>query len=161
MNATLRAQDAVNVAFTDLRRGHLPAPYGSAHPGIPGTVEEVLRFDAPVQYLARATTCEAVLHDRAIPAGARMVLLYGAANRDPRRFERPDAFDIHREVKRTLAFGEGIHFCLGAALGRLEGQIALATISRRWPKLQLADSQVQWRPYPVFRGLAALRLKLQ
>ncbi len=100
---------------------------------IPAAVEEMLRFESPVQSLARRTRREVVLHGVRIPAGAEVRLLWGAANRDEREFERPDVFDPERTIRRHLAFGHGIHFCLGAGLARLEARIAFEEILARWP----------------------------
>ena len=85
--------------------------------GLPTAVEELLRFDAPVQMLARSTTAAVALHGQEMPAGSRVLLVYGAANRDQRRFPDPDRLDLARPALRHLAFGEGIHHCLGAPLG--------------------------------------------
>jgi len=125
------------------------------------TVEEGLRYESPIQVVARRTLEPIEVAGITVPANQPIALGLASANRDEGFFSNPERFDIRRTDNKHVAFGGGQHFCLGAALGRLEGQIALATISRRWPKLQLADSQVQWRPFPVFRGLAALRLSLQ
>jgi cytochrome P450 len=92
---------------------------------IPALVEEVVRFESPVQNLARTTTCDVELHGGTIPEGERVLLLFGSANRDGRYWPDPDRFDPAREPKRHLGFGEGIHFCLGAPFARLEARIAL------------------------------------
>ena len=123
------------------------------------TVEEGLRYESPIQMVARRTLAEIEVAGVTIPASQPVGLGLAAANRDAAFFPDPDRFDIRREENKHLAFGGGQHFCLGAALGRLEGQIALTTISRRWPQLAMTEPAVQWRPYPVFRGLSALNLK--
>jgi cytochrome P450 len=92
---------------------------------IPAAIEELLRFEPPIQHLARTTTESVTLHGRVIPAGARVLLLYGSANRDERRYSDPDVLDVERPPRRHLSFGEGIHHCLGAPLARLEARIAL------------------------------------
>ncbi len=92
---------------------------------IPAAIEEVLRLESPIQGLARTATVDVPVHDQVIPAGARVFLLFGAANRDGRRFDDPNAFDLDREAPKSLAFGEGIHFCLGAPLARLEARVVL------------------------------------
>ncbi len=97
---------------------------------IDAVIEESLRIETPVQYLARQTTGSTLVHDVEIPKGADVLLVYGAANRDERRFERAETFDIGRASQRHLAFGEGIHFCLGASLARLEARIALLAFLR-------------------------------
>ncbi|MEA2382567.1 MAG: hypothetical protein QOH72_2538 [Solirubrobacteraceae bacterium] len=100
-------------------------------------VEELLRFESPVQNAARTTSTEVTMHGVTIPAGARVALLFGAANRDPRRWEKPGTLDFTRKPKRHLAFGEGIHHCLGAPLARLEGRIALRTFLDRVPEYEV------------------------
>lgn len=104
---------------------------------IDATIEESLRMDSPVQYLARRTTKPAMIRDEQIPEGADVILIYGAANRDERHFERAEAFDIHRPTQRHLAFGEGIHFCLGAPLARLEARIAVPAFLRAFATYQI------------------------
>ena len=98
---------------------------------IPALVEEVVRFESPVQHLARTTTRDAELHGETIPEGSRVLLMFGSANRDERYWPEPDRFDPARDPKRHLGFGEGIHFCLGAPLARLEAQIALEAFFSR------------------------------
>ena len=105
---------------------------------IPGAVEEVLRAEAPTQALSRATTREAVLERGVIPEGKRVLLLWGAANLDEREFDDPDRFDIHRNAQRHLALGYGPHFCLGAALARLEAKVAFEEFLARIPDYGLA-----------------------
>ena len=115
---------------------------------IPSTVEESLRYDAPNQGLFRHTTRDVELHGVTIPAGKKVLLLFGAAGRDPRHFPDPDHFDIARSPNRHLAFGAGVHHCLGANIGRLEANIALECAVSRIAELKLVDEQP---PYvPVF-----------
>ncbi|HXJ35372.1 MAG TPA: cytochrome P450 [Candidatus Eisenbacteria bacterium] len=101
---------------------------------IPDAVEEVLRFDNSTQMLARVLTCDVPLHGRTMQAGKRVVLLVGSANRDERVFERASEFDIRRPPKPSLAFGYGIHVCLGASLARLEGRVALEEVLAHLPE---------------------------
>lgn len=107
---------------------------------MPRAIEEFLRLESPVQQLARTTTRSVHLRGTEIPRGARVVLVHGAANRDERRFERPDDLDFHREAKRTMAFGEGIHFCLGAPLARPEARIAVARLLARVSEFEITGS---------------------
>jgi cytochrome P450 len=123
---------------------------------LPDAVEELLRFDAPVQVLARTTTRSVELHDTAIPSGSRVLLVYGAANRDPQRYPDPDRLDLSRPVLRHLAFGNGIHHCLGAPLARQEARIALASVLARMPHYELAGPVVRNDNMVSTRGLAAL-----
>ena len=91
---------------------------------VPAAVEETVRFDCPVQNLGRQTTREVVVRGTTIPADSRVIVSYGAANRDPAAFEAPDEYRPGRSEKRHLGFGQGVHFCLGAGLALLEGAIA-------------------------------------
>ena len=111
----------------------------AADPGLGArAVEELLRFESPVQNMGRTTTSDVELHETVIPEGSRVLLLIGAANRDPREFADPDRLDLGRRIRRHLAFGEGIHHCLGAPLARLEGRVALQTLVGRFPAYEVA-----------------------
>ena len=125
------------------------------HPDrIPAAVEEVLRFDAPVQHLARLSVEDSELHGETIPAGSRILLLWASANRDERRWDEPDRFDVEREPKRHLAFGEGIHHCLGAPLARLESRLVLETLLSRAPEFEVGEPRRL--PQVVMRGISWL-----
>jgi cytochrome P450 len=102
-----------------------------------GAIEELLRFESPVQNMGRIATRDVELHGVGIPAGARVLLLIGAANRDPRAFEKPDLLDLTRAPVRNLAFGDGIHHCIGAPLARLEGCVALDELLARVPDYEV------------------------
>jgi cytochrome P450 len=119
-------------------------------------VEELLRYDAPVQYSGRVAKEDIEIGGKQIRAGQGVRMIVAAANRDPEVFDAPDTLDLTRDPNPDLAFGAGIHFCLGAQLARLEGQIALSTIVRRFPRLRLTGGDLRWRPAPVLRGLEAL-----
>lgn len=119
-------------------------------------VEELLRYDGPVQRTARITNADVEISGHKIPKGAMVVAVIGAANRDPAHFPDPDRLDVSRPDNRHIAFGFGIHFCLGAPLARLEGQITLETLLRRLPRLVLAIERPEWRDSQVLRGLKAL-----
>ena len=123
---------------------------------LPGAVEELLRYDSPVQRTGRMTNTDVELDGRKIGKGSLVVTAIGAANRDPAHFPDPDRLDITRRDNRHVAFGFGIHFCLGAPLARLEGQIALGTLLGRMPKLRLATSTLEWRESSTLRGLKRL-----
>jgi cytochrome P450 len=122
---------------------------------IPEAVEEVLRFEAPVQNIKRTTVSAAELLGEQIPAQSTVLLLTGSANRDERRFPDPDRFDISREPKRHLAFGEGIHHCIGAPLARLEGQIVIETILAEMPDYSLIGTPTRL-PNNIVRGYTSL-----
>ena len=125
---------------------------------VPALVEEALRWSSPVQLLFRQTREETTLGGVQIPSGAIVLPCYAAANRDPRRFADPDRFDIDRNTQGHLAFGLGIHFCLGAGLARLEARVALEAWTQRLPLWKRVDEQVAWTPSPFLRGPAALPL---
>jgi hypothetical protein len=121
-------------------------------------IEELLRYDSPVQLVHRSVRGEVRIGGKVIRAGQEAVLVLGAANRDPMRFAEPDRLDLARPDNRHLAFGHGLHFCLGAPLARLEGQIAFETLLARLPGLRLASERVEWRDGFVLRGLKAVPL---
>jgi cytochrome P450 len=127
------------------------------NPGlIASAVEELLRFDGPVQRTARIPSEDVTFGDRTIPKGEMVMPFIGAADRDPAQFPDPDRLDIARADNRHIAFGWGIHFCLGAPLARVEGQIAINTLVRRLPKLALATDQPEYRRSLTLRGLVTL-----
>ena len=127
------------------------------NPGLIGTaVEELLRYDGPVQRTARIPSEDLVIGGKTIPKGEMVMPFLGAANRDPAQFPDPDRLDITRTDNRHIAFGMGIHFCLGAPLARMEGQIAINTLLRRLPKLALASQQPEHRQSLTLRGLVSL-----
>lgn len=106
---------------------------------IPGAVEEMIRYEAPVQGLARVAATDMTLHEQTIPAGAAVWLAYAAANRDERRFPEPDKLDLFREQRRHLGFGEGIHHCIGAPLARLESRIAVQEFFTRFDEYEIVE----------------------
>ncbi len=123
---------------------------------MPRAVEEMLRYDSPVQMTVRLAKEEIHLHGKTILAGQKVVLCLGAANRDPAQFPHPDQFDIARRHNRHLAFGFGAHYCLGAALSRVLAAIAFPRLLRALPDLRLASADLQWHPSPIYRGLKAM-----
>ena len=127
---------------------------------LPALVEECLRYDPSVTATARKAREDTAIAGTAIAAGDQVVLSISAANRDPARFPDPDRFDIDRPDNEPLAFGGGIHYCLGAALARAEAQIVFGTLLRRYPTLELAEPAVRWRDTWIFRGPVALRVWL-
>jgi hypothetical protein len=110
---------------------------------MPTAVEELLRFESPLQNMARTTTRPITLHGTEIPAGARLALLLGSANRDERRFDDADRLDLKRPIQRNIAFGEGVHFCLGAPLARLQGKVVLDEVARRMPDYEIGSPLVR------------------
>jgi cytochrome P450 len=126
---------------------------------ITSAVEELLRFESPVQYTARIVPAEMKLGGKTIPKGARIVVILAAANRDPARFPDPDRLDLLRSDNRHVAFGWAAHFCFGAPLARMEGQIAFNTLLRRLSRPALLGPPPEWRNNAALRGLTALRIQ--
>ena len=108
---------------------------------MPEAIEEFLRWESPVQTLMRVTMTPLTLHGTTIPTGSRVLLVLGAANRDPRVWDEPDELRLSRPVQRNLGFGEGIHHCLGAPLARLEAPIALRAFLERFPSYDVVSSE--------------------
>ncbi|MDT8913219.1 cytochrome P450 [Amycolatopsis sp. PS_44_ISF1] len=130
-----------------------------ADPGLaPAVVEEVLRYDPPVQLTARRATADLRVAGRVVPAGDDVLLLLAAGNRDPRRFADPDRFWPQRPGNAHLAFGGGVHYCFGAALARMEGQAALSAIATRLANPRLAVDPPPYRANMLLRGPARLRI---
>jgi cytochrome P450 len=126
-------------------------------------VEELLRYDPPTQMTRRTALEDVELDGHLIRQGEQVVLMRGAANRDPAAFADPDTLDLAREDNKHVAFDGGIHFCLGAPLARLEGRIAFTTLVRRAPRLELAidESDLRYRDNLVIRGLVDLPIRLK
>jgi cytochrome P450 len=123
---------------------------------VPNAIEEMLRFEAPSPVNARWTTRDVALHGQTMPADSKVVLLTGSAVRDERRFPDPDRFDIHRKIDHHVTFGYGIHFCLGAALARMEGRIALEETLKRHPTWQVDRAGAVFSYTSTVRGYANL-----
>jgi cytochrome P450 len=126
---------------------------------LPRAVEELLRYDSPVQIAARTTYEDVSLGGHDIPSGSLVLALLGAANRDPARFHDPDRLDVGREEGPPMSFGGGIHFCLGAALARAEGQIVLDRLLDRFTTMELAGGPPAVRDSLTLRGLTELRVR--
>jgi len=127
------------------------------HPSLmQAAVEELLRYESPSQHTARIAPYDLELGNRKIRKRQAVIAVMGAANRDPERFPDPDVLDLTRTDNRHVAFGWAAHFCFGAALARIEGQISFATILRRLPHLNLQPAPLSWRPNLGLRGLIAL-----
>lgn len=129
--------------------------------GLPAAVEELLRYDGPVQRVGRIALTDVELAGVRIPEGSLVLGFLGAANRDPAHFPDPDRLDVTRDQPRHLAFGYGAHYCLGAPLARLEAVITLGALLRRFPGLALEGPGPSWRPSSTLRGLAALPVSLR
>jgi cytochrome P450 len=132
-----------------------------AHPTMADTaVDELLRFDSPVQFNLRTALEPAELVGEPLVRGDRVVVLQGAANRDPDRFDQPDQLDLRRADNVPMSFGWGIHHCIGATLARMEGEIAFNALFERFPSIELTVEAPPWRPGFTLRGLLELPLEL-
>ena len=128
---------------------------------IPSAVEELIRYDSPVQMLSRWAYEDVEIGGKLIRRGDSVGLMLGSANRDRRRFESPDSLDIQRQDNKHCGFGGGIHFCLGSALARAEAQISLNILINRLPELRLIEGTVEWAENIVFHGPKHMRLSLK
>jgi cytochrome P450 len=131
---------------------------------LPSAVEEILRYAGPVHTTRRVARTDVSINGAEIQSGDVVITLLAAANRDPAKYPDPDRFDIARNPTDHLAFGDGIHFCLGASLARLEGQIAIGTLIKRLPNLRLVG-EPEWAGTPggqmadvAIRGITSLRV---
>ena len=127
---------------------------------VPAALEELLRYDSPVQLTSRIVKRDCELDGRRLRRGQQLVLLLGAANRDPEVFADPERLDVTRTDVRHLSFSHGIHFCLGAQLARLEGALALEALVTRDPRMKLPDQKITWRNNTILRGPKELWLEL-
>jgi cytochrome P450 len=129
------------------------------HPQLmPSAIEELLRYESPSQYTARLAPADTELGGTVIKGGDGVVAVMGAANRDPQRFPDPDRLDLAREDNRHVAFGWAGHFCFGAPLARLQAQVAMSTLLRRYPAMRLGPGPIVWRRNLGLRGLVALHV---
>lgn len=127
---------------------------------LPDAVEELLRFDPPSQVQGRWTTRSVELHGITIPEDVRVLLLTGAAQRDPREFDEPDRFDIRRRIKRHLSFGFGQHLCLGKSLARQECRVAFEELLARFPDYEIDEASLVWSHNNNVRGYAKVPMRL-
>jgi cytochrome P450 len=123
---------------------------------LPRATEEILRYDAPVKRAPRIAATDVALHGQTIRQGERVLLILSAANRDPRQFADPDTFDMPRDPNPHVAFGGGIHHCLGANLARLEGQEAFRAITQRFSPFSVATERLEYQTLLSLRGLKSL-----
>ncbi len=149
-----------NAMFTLLSHPRTLAEVHSQPQLVPNAIEELLRFESPIQAIPRGVKADIDFDGEVIPAGSSLVFMIGAAQRDPRQYEEPDLLDVHRQHIRHLAFGGDSHVCLGATLARLESQLAVGALLRRFPTLSLADDRPDWGSNFAIRGLNSLRVRL-
>ncbi len=127
---------------------------------VPGAINEFLRFETPTQYVARVPVMDVEIAGASLAAFTPALILLAAANRDPARFSEPDRFDISRDEGASLSFASGPHHCLGAALARMESEVMLSAITRRWPRLALAEPAPRWWSSGPFRGVDQLCVRV-
>lgn len=127
---------------------------------IPNGIEELFRYEAPSPVNGRWVTRPFEVHGTVVPAESKILLLNGSANRDPREFDDPDRFDVQRAIKRHITFGYGAHFCLGAALARIEGRIALAGTLTRFPTWEIDEAELVPVHTSTVRGFASVPIHL-
>ena len=123
-------------------------------------VDELLRYETPVQGFGRSLKTDLAVEGIQVPAGSSILFMIGAAHRDPRQYSDPDCLDVRRAHNRHLAFGGDAHVCLGSTLARLEGRLSMSALTRRFPGLRLHDEQPDWGPNFAFRGLTTLRVRV-
>ena len=123
---------------------------------IAGAIEETLRFEPTGDHVARFVPRDVEYHGTTVPEGSAMLLLVGSANRDERRWTDPDRFDIHRDEGQHLTFGYGLHFCLGAALARMQGRVALDEVLNRFPDWDVDYDSIKLAPTSTVRGYETL-----
>jgi cytochrome P450 len=127
---------------------------------VPDAIEELLRYEAPAPVEARYVTRDVELHGEVVPERATMALLAGSAGRDERQYVDPDRFDVHRRAERHLSFGYGAHYCLGAALARLEGRVAIEETLRRFPEWDVDHDRVTLVSTHTVRGPASVPMRV-
>lgn len=145
-----------NGILTLLRHPEQLSPLRQNSSLMPAAVEELLRYESPSQHTARLASVDMELGGKAIKQRDAVIAVMGAANRDPERFPDPDRLDLGRTDNRHMAFAWASHFCFGAPLARIEGQIVLNTLLQRLPELALAEGPITWRPNLGLRGLTRL-----
>ncbi len=144
-----------------LRRPALYEPIKRDRSLVSLLLEETLRYDGPIHTLFRVTTRDVEVGGLHIPARTPVCVVNGAADRDPRKFPNPDQFDLTRDLNDQIGFGEGIHFCVGAAPARVEARVAIERILERFPRMRLAQGWTPTYSGNAFgRGLATLPVRL-
>ena len=128
---------------------------------LPNAVEELLRFEAPSPTQSRWVARDVEYHGITIPAGSKISLLNGSADRDERHFPDPDVFDVRRDIDRQLAFGYGAHFCIGAALARMETRVALEETLQRYPNYEIDESRLEFVHTATVRGYASVPMRVR
>ena len=145
-----------NGIYTLLRHPQETAELRQKPEGIRAAVEEILRYESPVQFTARVLKEDIEVCSQRIPKGWSILCMLGAANRDPKQFKEPDQLNLNRSNNQHLAFSAGPHFCIGSQLARLEGQIAILNLVQRFPEMKLTGPRPEWAATFGFRGLKGL-----
>ena len=127
---------------------------------VPAFIEEVLRYHSPVQSVLRLTTAEVEMHGVRLPPGSPVLVLLGSANRDEQHFTEPDHFDIHRTGTNNMPFGHGAHFCIGAALARMEARIAMEQLLNRFQRFEVKTDKFEWNHSLTVRGPSVMPVEL-
>ncbi len=149
-----------NCLYTLLRRPEQLEQARTDPVALAGALEESLRFDSPIQRTFRRVTRDTEVGGQELREGQIVIQLLGAANRDPAHFADPETFDLARKPNRHIAFGSGVHFCIGAPLARLEARLALRAILERWPDLELAVEEIEWQSEKaLFRCVRSLPVR--
>ena len=143
-----------------LEHGAASKALASDPSGMPGAIEEILRFDGPTKAMWRQVVEPVEYGGQRIEPGERLLIVQASANRDPRRFEAPETFDVTRQSNRHVGFGYSIHYCLGAAIARLEGALGLGAFLDRFPRASLATDRFEWDPLVLSRSLKSLPVRL-
>ncbi|MFY9763543.1 MAG: cytochrome P450, partial [Mycobacterium sp.] len=144
-----------NAVLAMLRQPAQWAALGADAERAPAIIEETLRYDPPVQLVARIAADDMTIGETQVVKGDKMMLLLAAAQHDPAEFEQPETFNPERKAFRHLAFGRGLHYCLGAPLARLEAAVALSAVTARFPAARL-DGEPQYKPNVTLRGMSGL-----
>jgi hypothetical protein len=126
---------------------------------IPGAIEELIRYDGPVQIVGRFTSNEVTIRNKIIPAGSTLTICLGSANRDPEQFENPDELNFKRNANRHLGFGGGAHYCMGDWLARIQMRLTLETLLERFKKIEIVDLELKWNRNLAIRSLAQLKVR--
>lgn len=147
-----------NGLYTLLQHAEMYSAIAKDENSAPGAIEEFLRFETPTLYVGRVPTEAAEIAGVPVPAYSLVIILLAAANRDPQHFKDPNKFDIARAEGPSLSFAAGAHHCLGAALARMEAEVMLLAVTRRWPKLALSGPPPAWWSSGPFRGLTHLHV---
>jgi cytochrome P450 len=161
VEATIDRRNLIgNGLYTLLKHPDVHAEIRNDERLTPAAIEELLRYESPIQAFGRMVKSDLEVDGVQVPVGSGITFMIGAAHRDPRQYPDPDRLDVRRPHNRHLAFGGDAHVCLGSTLARLEGRLAIGAVTRRFPNLQLVNEQADWGPNFAFRGLSSLLVRV-